>query len=454
VVANWEKLERPTTRAGTPHTTLRERLVTTFQRTRAETERLAAPLSPEDQMMQARPEASPTKWHRAHTTWFWEQFLLAPFGIAPVDERWVPLFNSYYESVAQRHGAPAARNMRGVLSRPSCEAVAQYRRVVDDRVVALLSRLDEAALDEARVVVELGVAHEEQHQELILTDILAAFAESPLRPQYAPQRPTIALAPALAPPPVESTRAGRTLHAGGLVEVGAPASGFAFDCERPRHRVWLEPFALADAPISVGEVKAFIEARGYHTPSLWLSDGWAWLRQHDVRAPGYARVDGGALVVFTLHGERVAHDDEPASHLSYFEADAIARFLGGRLPTEQEHEHATSSMCALRGHRDDGALVPGRVWEWTSSSFTAYPGYVATDGATRGSGAWGEYNGKFMHGQMVLRGGSCFTNRAHMRPSTRNFWPSPTRFQMTGARVAFDARAGDGRDGRQDGGPQ
>jgi ergothioneine biosynthesis protein EgtB len=436
VVTTFDKLERTeraADRTSSPARavpqTLRERLVTTFQRTRAETERLAAPLSAEDQLMQARAEASPTKWHRAHTTWFWEQFLLAPFGVSAVEERWVSLFNSYYEAVTQRHGAPAQRTQRGLLSRPSCEAVAQYRRVVDDRVVALLSRLDEDALERARAVVLLGVAHEEQHQELILTDILAAFAESPLRPMYTPHTASIALtfSGARMPPPPP---ADRVVYEGGLVEVGARGDGFAFDCERPRHRVWLEPFALASAPISVGEVKAFIEERGYLSPSLWLSDGWTWARANDVRAPGYARFEDGDLVVFTLHGERVAHDDEPASHLSYFEADAIARFLGGRLPTEHEHEHATSSTCALRGFRDDGALVPGRVWEWTSSTFAPYAGYAATDDG-------GEYNGKFMHGQMVLRGGSCLTNRAHVRPSMRNFWPSSTRFQMTGARVAF-----------------
>lgn len=420
----------------------RQVLTSSFLRTRAETERLAAPLHGEDQQLQAMPEASPTKWHRAHTTWFFEMFLLLPHGVPLYDERWAALFNSYYDGIAPRL---LPRTQRGLLSRPTLEEVGRYRRVVDERVVALLARLDADELAAAAPIIELGIAHEEQHQELLLTDILAAFADSPLRPAY--ECP-------LAPHPVTvNPRWQRVRFEGGLVSIGAPEQGtaagsFAFDCERPRHRVWLEPFSITSRPISVGDVKLFIEDAGYARPALWLADGWAWAQRCGAHAPGHSRFRGGALVVMTLRGEREAHDDEPASHLSYYEADAIARFLGGRLPSEQEWEHAAAARPASGRFRDDGALLPlsaapgpwsmtGEVWEWTRSSFAPYPGFRAVDGCVE-VGAPGEYNGKFMHGQMVLRGGSCLTNRAHLRLTTRSFWPPATRFQMSGARVAFD----------------
>jgi ergothioneine biosynthesis protein EgtB len=399
--------------------------------TRTETERLAAPLSAEDQLVQPTPDASPTKWHRAHTTWFFETFVLAPRGVPPHDPRFGYLWNSYYEAIGPRHPRPK----RGLLSRPSLAEVTAYRQAVDGRVVELLSSLDPAGAAALAPIIELGIAHEEQHQELILTDILAVFSENPLEPVYAPLP-----APAGHPAPEGLSFID---HEGGLITLGHGGGGFAFDNEGPRHRVFVEPFSLATRPVLVADVLAFAREGGYRTPALWLSEGWAWARASGVEAPGYARIEGDQLRYFTLHGPRVAAPGEPASHLSYYEADAITRFLGGRLPTEVEWELAAVISPSRGQFREDGALVPvgqaegnpgslGGIWEWTASAYSAYPGYAP------GPGALGEYNGKFMIGQQVLRGGSCLTNRAHVRPTYRNFWPPATRFQMTGARVALD----------------
>jgi ergothioneine biosynthesis protein EgtB len=412
----------------------RKTLLARFQSVRARTEELARPLSPEDQVLQSMPACSPTKWHRAHTTWFFETFLLSPNGVPAFDPSYGFLFNSYYEAVGPRH----ARPKRGLVSRPSVDEVATYRRVIDGRLLELVQSVDERALSQLAPLVELGLAHEEQHQELILTDILHAFSENPLRPAYRnvtrPSR-TEAI----------SQRARFVGFDGGLVEIGAPDEGFAFDNERPRHRVFVAPFELASRPVSVGEVKAFIAEGGYEKPEYWLSDGFSWVTEHDVSAPLYARLEGGDYVVFTLNGERVAADDEPACHLSLYEADAIARFLGGRLPTEAEWELAAGSVELDGNFLDSLAYAPrpptqkerigqmfGDVWEWTRSSYEPYPGFAPA------SGALGEYNGKFMVGQVVLRGGSCLTPRGHVRRSYRNFWYPDTRFQMTGVRIARD----------------
>jgi ergothioneine biosynthesis protein EgtB len=416
--------------------------ITTYQKLRAETTRLAAPLSAEDQQLQASPDASPTKWHQAHTTWFFETFILLPHGIPPVSAEYQYLFNSYYDSIGPRHPRP----QRGLLSRPSLTEVEQYRRLVDEQMLALLSRLSEDELSYIEPLLRLGIAHEEQHQELILTDILAAFATHSFHPVYAKENISLASTPPASP---EATPpASFFVYEGGLVSLGVSSSEpFYFDNEGPPHQVFLAPYALDAHPISVQEVLAFIEANGYQTPSLWLSDGWAFIQQHKLSAPGYSFVEGGSLWVFTLHGLRRATLHEPASHLSYYEADAIARFLGGRLPTEFEWEHSARAHSRNGQFREQGSLVPtgyttaeplqglyGGVWEWTSSSYSAYPGF------NPGPGALGEYNGKFMINQMVLRGGSCFSNQEHLRPSYRNFWPPHTRFQMTGARVARDLR--------------
>ena len=409
----------------------RGHLVRRFHAVRARTEHLAAPLSAEDQGLQSMPSCSPTKWHRAHTTWFFETFLLGPQGVAPYDARWGVLFNSYYVAVGPRH----ARPKRGLLSRPSVTEIDAYRRAVDQRVIELLTRADDATLSTLTPIVELGLAHEEQHQELILTDLLSALAENPLLPAYAAAVQTTSASPGAA----------RFVpYEGGLVEVGRDASTtFSFDNEAPRHRRWLEPFALADRLVTVGEWKAFADAGGYETPSLWLSDGYQWAQDNGVKAPLYAHRESGALLVFGLTGQREARDDEPIAHLSYYEADAIAHFLDARLPTEAEWEVSAAGVD-VAGNFLGEALAPrpapaakgrptqlfGDVWEWTQSSYEPYPGYRPP------AGALGEYNGKFMVNQLVLRGGSCFTPPGHVTASYRNFWHPDTRFQMTGVRLA------------------
>lgn len=430
----------------------RERLSALYWSTRARTEALASLLSPEDQQLQSMPDASPTKWHRAHTTWFFETFLLLPRGIPAHSPSGAYLWNSYYEAVGSRH----PRAERGLLSRPTAEEVSTYRRSVDARVVELLSG---ASTPEERALALLGIAHEEQHQELILTDILHAFSRSPLRPAY--RLPPRSAALGEGATPSSGGPATFVEQPGGLLEVGAlPGEdelAFAFDNEGPRHKVWVEPFALADRLVTVGEVKAFIRDGGYRSASLWLAEGYAWVQAEAVSAPLYATLVGDTYETFSLDGPRVAMDDEPAAHLSYYEADAVARYLGARLPTEIEWEVAATRAGGgypVRGNfAEDDRLRPvtasspasppetslpmrqlfGDVWQWTSTSYGAYPRYRPPPGAV------GEYNGKFMSGQMVLRGGSCLSPSRHLRASYRNFWPPATRFQMTGLRLAKDS---------------
>ena len=403
-----------------------------FLQVRETTERLAARLTPEDQQLQSMPNCSPTKWHRAHTTWFFETFVLQPRGITPFDPAYSYLFNSYYEAVGPRH----ARPRRGMLSRPTAEEIGAYRRAVDAKVVEVLEGLDELAHRKLRPVIELGLNHEQQHQELILTDILHAFSENPAKPVYAG---AAGFARSTSSPL-------RWLdHPGGLVEIGAlEGSGFLFDNESPRHKVWLEPFALGSRLVTVGEVKGFIREGGYRNAALWLSEGIDWARANGIDAPGYARMEGDAFVVFGLSGERVADDHEPATRLSFYEAEAIARYLGARLPSEAEWEVAAAAVPIEGNFLEDEAFraMPapvvgdhpaqmfGDAWEWTRSSYEPYPGYAAAEGAL------GEYNGKFMANQYVLRGGSAFTPRSHIRGTYRNFWHPDTRFQLTGLRLA------------------
>jgi ergothioneine biosynthesis protein EgtB len=416
----------------------RDELAQLFARTRRRTEELAAPLSPEDQQLQSMPAASPTKWHRAHTTWFFETFVLLPLGIAPCDERFGFLFNSYYEAVGPRH----ERSKRGLLSRPSVGEVAAYRAEVDQRVIEVLGSTNEGALARLAPILRLGIAHEEQHQELLLTDILNALSENPLQPAYR------VVPPANAAPLDRGAEPIRFLpFDAGLYTIGAGAETvFAFDNELPLHRRWLEPFSLADRLATVREMKEFIREGGYQNPSLWLSEGWDFVASQGIRAPLYARVEGGAYLVFGLDGVRVARDDEPVLHVSFYEADALARYLGARLPTEAEWEVAASRVPVEGNFLDSGSLRPlaaargsarlqqlfGDAWEWTRSSYEPYPGYAP------GPGALGEYNGKFMVNQIVLRGGSCFTPSGHVRLSYRNFWPAATRFQAAGVRLSKD----------------
>jgi len=385
---------------------------------------LAAPLSDADATIQPHPDASPAKWHLAHTTWFFETFILRDHvpGYQLHEDRWAYLFNSYYEGEGDRH----ARPRRGMLSRPSLEEVREWRQRVDQALLAALPGLPAEAL----TLVELGIHHEQQHQELFLTDILATFAENPLEPAYG----------ALDPAPAAVDEELFWIDGkDGLAEIGAADDSFAFDCERPRHQALLHPYRIASRSVTNGEWQEFIGDGGYRTPTLWLSDGWDWLSRERVSSPLYWLGDGSQ---FTLAGRREIDPSAPVAHISYYEADAFARWAGARLPTEAEWEAAFASANARDGHQLDraGAALPragggpfGNVWQWTGSAYLPYPGFVPEAGTV------GEYNGKFMSGQMVLKGASCATPRGHSRASYRNFFPPAARWQFTGVRLARDA---------------
>lgn len=397
---------------GAPVETLSDQ----YRRVRWRTETLAAPLSSEDQAAQSMPDASPTKWHRAHTTWFFETFLLTPFlaGYQVFDESFGYLFNSYYEAMGPRQPRP----QRGLLTRPSNQAVGAYRTHVD---AAMIRLLDGPVSPEIRERLELGLAHEEQHQELILMDILHLFAQSPLSPAYQPGS-------AVKRPDAGPLRFHR--FAGGLVEIGAAEGGFAFDNERPRHKTYVAPFRLADRLVTNGEWIAFIEAGGYAQADLWLSEGWTNVQEEGWEAPGYwRREDDGAWTTMTLRGRHPVDPNAPVLHVSYFEAAAFAAWAGRRLPTEAEWEAAAtaSGLSALR-------QLYGAAWQWTASAYSAYPGFKP------GPGALGEYNGKFMVSQMVLRGGCEATPCDHTRASYRNFFHPDKRWMFAGVRLADDDR--------------
>ncbi len=385
---------------------------------------LVAQLSDADATLQPFPDASPAKWHLAHTSWFFETFVLRDFvpDYHAFDERYAFLFNSYYEAEGPRH----ARPRRGMLSRPSLDEVRRYREHVDGALERSVPSLPQRALE----LVELGINHEQQHQELLLTDILASFAQNPLEPAFGE------LAPAApeAPQPLSWMR-GRE----GIIEMGATDRGFAFDCERPRHRVFLTPHELASRRVTNAEWREFMDDGGYRTPTLWLSEGWDWVQREKVGRPLYWGEDGSA---FTLAGRREIDGTAAVAHVSFYEADAFARWSGARLPTEPEWEDFAAASDPAAGNQLDrpGPVIPGvgegpfgDVWEGTQSALSAHPGFAPAAGAV------GEYNGKFMCGQFVLKGASCATPRGHSRASYRNFFPPSARWQFTGVRLARDA---------------
>jgi len=410
-------------------------LLSRYRAVRRASEGLIRSLTPEDMGAQSMPDCSPTKWHLAHTTWFFETFMLTPHlpGYRVFDARFGYLFNSYYEAVGPRQPRPA----RGLITRPSLADVLAYRAHVDDGMTALLS----AGPDSLSDLLALGLAHEEQHQELILMDILHLFAQSPLSPAFAPPR---------AAPSGGGAPMGYVGFPGGLVDIGHDGQGFAFDNEGPRHRVWLEPYRLADRLVTNGDWLAFMADGGYSRPEFWLSDGWALVRGEGWQAPIYWRETAEGWRVMGLTGLRPLDPAQPVSHISYYEADAYATWAGARLPTEAEWEHAAASvqrdgnfLSSARFDAIPAADQPGLrqmfgdLWEWTRSAYLPYPGFHAAEGAV------GEYNGKFMSGQFVLRGGACVTPAGHARPSYRNFFYPHQRWMFSGLRLALDG-AGEG----------
>ena len=405
-----------------------------FRSVRCHTLASCKPLTPEDMMVQSCPEASPAKWHLAHTAWFFESFILREFlpGYELYDEDFPWLFNSYYRSFDE---FPEKR-LRSSFSRPGLDEVLAYRAYVDEGIERLL---EAGAEPEVLKRIELGANHEEQHQELMLTDILHAFYTNPLRPVYRTSDASVA-------EHHKSNPLRFVEFAGGLVDVGFAGPGFCYDNELPRHRVWLEPYTLANRLVSNGEFAEFIADGGYRKSELWLSAGWDAVEQNGWRAPLYWNENGEGWKLFTLGGEVSLEEAEaaPVSHVSYFEADAYARWVGKRLPTECEWEAAAEGLPISGNLLDEGSLTPvpvtnegqglsqmwGDCWEWTASAYLGYPGFEPLGGSL------GEYNGKFMSGQMVLRGGSCATPQAHIRSSYRNFFQPETRWQFSGIRLA------------------
>jgi ergothioneine biosynthesis protein EgtB len=411
-----------------------DRMRQRFAKARSVSGGLVENLSDGDATAQSMPDASPAKWHLAHTTWFFESFVLSDFvsHYRPFNARFSVLFNSYYEA----KGARIARTARGTITRPSLQEILDYRAYVDAAVFRALDCLPLSA----RNLIELGCHHEEQHQELLLTDLLHLFSQNPLEPSY---QSSIARLADAAPLPLRWVEG---VH--GTDQIGDAGSGFSFDCERPRHTVWLSPHALADRLVTNAEWLEFMRDGGYRRAELWLSDGWAWVRENAIRAPLHWRAgDSWEWNQFGLDGLRELEMSAPVCHVSYYEAEAFARWAGARLPTEAEWESAAAepnpsggvlpdATRAMRPRTADGRPVIrqlfGEVWQWTGSAFLPYPGFRAAAGAV------GEYNGKFMSGQFVLKGGSCATPKGHTRPSYRNFFYPHQRWQFTGVRLAKD----------------
>lgn len=408
-----------------------------YRAVRARTEFLCEPLVEEDYVVQTMEDVSPTKWHMAHVSWFFETFVLTPHapGYEPFHPAYAYLFNSYYVQAGERH----CRDRRGYLSRPTVREVYAYRAHVDEHMRELLETAGEEKLADIAPLVEIGLHHEQQHQELILTDIKHVFSVNPLRPAYRPSKSV---------PVGASPNLDWLAFEEGIYEVGHDGTGFAYDNEGPRHRTYLNPFLLANRPVTNGEYLAFMEDGGYRRPELWLSLGWKTVEQNGWTEPFYWEVREGRWYTYTLAGLREVDPDEPVCHVSYFEADAYARWAGARLPTEQEWEVAatgrpTRGNLVEQGYYhpiragalpDDAPLLGlyGDLWEWTRSQYEPYPGYQPAPGAL------GEYNGKFMCNQFVLRGGSCATSESHIRPTYRNFFPPEATWQFTGIRLARD----------------
>lgn len=430
----------PTSLPGLSETATPETLVERYHRVRQFTEQLCQPLVTEDYVIQAIADVSPPKWHLAHTSWFFETFILASACPAyrPRDASYGYLFNSYYLAAGERHCRPK----RGLLSRPTVEEVYRYRAYVDQHMTGLLTDLQGEKFERWAPLVELGLHHEQQHQELLLTDVKYNFACNPLRPAYvildSPRDiPTVA-------------QIGWVGFREGVYSIGHDGRGFAFDNESPRHRSFVEPFELASRLITNGEYLAFMADGGYERPDLWLSMGWDTLHREGWRAPLYWEQRDGTWWMMTLAGMQLVREAEPVCHVSYYEADAYARWADARLPTEAEWEVATVQL-PVRGNfvehqtfhpvpiSESDAAVPmaqmfGDVWEWTQSHYSPYPGYAAAPGAL------GEYNGKFMANQFVLRGGSCATSVSHIRSTYRNFFPADARWQFMGIRLAKAVR--------------
>ena len=408
-------------------------LATRYCTVRGATEGLASRLTPEDQMVQSMSDASPTKWHLAHTTWFFETFILRPHAIRyrPFNEHFKYLFNSYYK---QLDGHPL-RSLRGAFSRPSLEEISAYRGHVDTAMESLLSEEAPALNDEVATLLELGLNHEQQHQELMVTDIKHAFWTNPLRPAFVATQPeSIGIAEEM----------DWIKFDGGVNQIGHSGGGFCFDNETPRHGVLLAPFQLACCLVSNAEYAEFMDAGGYSKPELWLSDGWDHISANGWQSPMYWEKAEDGWQAFTTSGMQRVNPDEPVCHISYYEADAYARWRGRRLPSEAEWEVAADALPVKGNFAESNRFHPtsgrgtglsqmfGDVWEWTASSYSAYPGY------RQAAGALGEYNGKFMCNQFVLRGGSCATPKSHIRATYRNFFPPHSRWQFMGVRLADD----------------
>jgi ergothioneine biosynthesis protein EgtB len=413
------------------------RLAERYAQVRRLTERLCDGLATEDYVVQSMPDVSPTKWHLAHTSWFFETFILREHlaGYRPLDEDYAFLFNSYYVHAGERH----CRAQRGYISRPTVAEVYEYRRYVDEHMQRLLGGADDPPRAALAPLLEIGLNHEQQHQELMLTDLKHVFGVNPMRPVYR-ERPD---GGAVRAAPLEWVE-----FAGGLHWIGHDGDGFAYDNEGPRHQQFVRPFRLASRLVTNGEYLEFMEDGGYRRPELWLSMGWATAQENQWTEPFYWERRDGHWQLFTLSGMREIDRAEPVCHVSYFEADAFARWAGARLPTEAEWEVAAASVPVAGNFVESGRCHPapaprrepgaglqqmyGDVWVWTQSQYTPYPGYRPPPGAL------GEYNGKFMCNQFVLRGGSCATSETHIRPTYRNFFPPEATWQFTGLRLARD----------------